>query len=156
MDKRLIEAVELFEDVMVFGTERVLKNVTAEVWQEYSREQLQVLKILYKNGPLAAGTLAELQHVHKSAISGRLKKLEEKKLVEIVKSPDDQRSKLIKLTDHGTKVVKKSDQAVYDYIETLFADQVNDQELEQFVTMFKKIRAILKLEGPKHEADTEI
>ncbi|KIL43584.1 hypothetical protein KP77_32900 [Jeotgalibacillus alimentarius] len=156
MDKRLIEAVELFEDVMVFGTERVLKNVKADIWQEYSREQLQVLKILHKNGPLSAGTLAELQHVHKSAISGRLKKLEEKKLIEIIKSPEDQRSKLIKLTEQGANVVQESDQAVYDYIETLFADQVNDQELEQFVTMFKKIRSILRLEGPTHESDTEI
>ncbi|KON83172.1 MarR family transcriptional regulator [Rossellomorea marisflavi] len=149
MDKRLIEAVELFEDVMVFGTERVLRDVEAEVWQEYSREQIQVLKLLNKNGPLPAGAIAELQCVHRSAISNRLKKLEEKGLIEIAKAEGDHRSKLVSLTQHGRAVVKESDQAVYDYIEALFADQVEDEELDQFLQMFKKIKHILKLEGER-------
>ncbi|MBW3112692.1 MarR family transcriptional regulator [Bacillus sp. MCCB 382] len=149
MDKRLIEAVELFEDVMVFGTERVLKNVKAEVWQEYSPEQIQMLKLVSKNGPIPAGVIAELQCVHKSAVSNRLKKLEEKGLIEIVKAEGDQRSKLVCLTDEGHRVVKESDQAVYAYIEALFADQVKDEELDQFLTMFRKIKTILKLEGEK-------
>ncbi|WP_226671914.1 MarR family winged helix-turn-helix transcriptional regulator [Rossellomorea aquimaris] len=149
MDKRLIEAVELFEDVMVFGTERVLKNVKAEVWQEYSPEQIQMLKLVSKNGPIPAGMIAELQCVHKSAVSNRLKKLEEKNLIEIVKAEGDQRSKLVCLTDEGHRVVRESDQAVYAYIEALFADQVKDEELDQFLTMFRKIKTILKLEGEK-------
>ncbi|WP_201715703.1 MarR family winged helix-turn-helix transcriptional regulator [Rossellomorea arthrocnemi] len=147
MDKRLIEAVELFEDVMVFGTERVLKNVKAEVWQDYSPEQIQMLKLVNKNGPIPAGVIAELQGVHKSAISNRLKKLEEKALIEIVKAEGDQRSKLVCLTEKGRRVVTESDQAVYAYIEALFADQVKDEELDQFLTMFRKIKSILKLEG---------
>ncbi|MDX8342670.1 MarR family winged helix-turn-helix transcriptional regulator [Rossellomorea sp. YZS02] len=149
MDKRLIEAVELFEDVMVFGTERVLKNVKAEVWQEYSPEQIQMLKLVSKNGPIPAGVIAELQCVHKSAVSNRLKKLEEKNLIEIIKAEGDQRSKLVCLTDEGHRIVRESDQAVYAYIEALFADQVKDEELDQFLTMFRKIKTILKLEGEK-------
>jgi MarR family transcriptional regulator, teicoplanin-associated locus regulator len=149
LDKRLIEAVELFEDVMVFGTERVLKNVKAEVWQEYSPEQIQMLKLVSKNGPIPAGMIAELQCVHKSAVSNRLKKLEEKGLIEIIKAEGDQRSKLVGLTEKGRRVVTKSDQAVYAYIEALFADQVKDEELDQFLTMFRKIKSILKLEGDK-------
>ena len=149
MDKRLIEAVELFEDVMVFGTDRVLKNVKADVWQEYSPEQIQVLKLVNKNGPLAGGVIAEIQGVHKSAISNRLKRLEEKGLIEIVKAEGDQRSKLVCLTEDGQRVVTESDQAVYAYIEDLFADHVKDEELDQFLTMFRKIRSILKLEGEK-------
>ncbi|TMU86995.1 MarR family transcriptional regulator [Bacillus sp. BHET2] len=149
MDERLIEAVELFEDVMVFGTERVLKNVKADVWQEYSPEQIQMLKLVNKNGPLPAGMIAELQCVHKSAISNRLKKLEEKRLIEIVKSEGDQRSKLVVLTEEGRGVVMESDQAVYTYIEALFADQMKDEELDQFLSMFRKIKSILKLEGER-------
>ncbi len=134
---------------MVFGTERVLKNVKAEVWQEYSPEQIQMLKLVSKNGPIPAGMIAELQCVHKSAVSNRLKKLEEKNLIEIVKAEGDQRSKLVCLTDEGHRVVRESDQAVYAYIEALFADQVKDEELDQFLTMFRKIKTILKLEGEK-------
>lgn len=134
---------------MVFGTDRVLKNVKAEVWQEYSPEQIQVLKLVNKNGPIAAGVIAELQGVHKSAISNRLKKLEDKKLIEIVKAEEDQRTKLVCLTDEGHRVVSESDQAVYAYIEDLFADHVKDEELDQFLSMFRKIKSILKLEGEK-------
>jgi len=147
MDKRLIEAVELFEEVMLHGTERVLKAVDAPVWQEFSREQIQVLKMISKNGSLPAGKIASLQGVHKSAISSRLKKLQEKKLVRIVRSSEDQRTKEVELTDAGEEVVRQSDSAVYEYVEKLFSDQVNDEELDQFVSMFKKIREILKLDG---------
>ncbi|WP_270179753.1 MarR family winged helix-turn-helix transcriptional regulator [Alkalihalobacillus sp. CinArs1] len=149
MDERLIEAVELFEDVMVFGTERVLKNVEADVWQEYSLEQIQVLKLISKNGALTAGVIAELQGVHKSAISNRLKKLEEKALIKIVKSEQDQRTKLVDLTEKGTEVLKESDQAVYAYIHDLFANHVKDEELDNFLIMFRKIKSILKLEGER-------
>ncbi|MGD7044961.1 MarR family winged helix-turn-helix transcriptional regulator [Jeotgalibacillus proteolyticus] len=147
MDKRLIEAVELFEDVIVHGTERVLKSVDSPIWQEYSREQLQLMKMISKNGAMPAGKLASLQGVHKSAVSSRIKKLEEKKLIHIIKSSEDQRTKLIKLTDEGENVVRQSDQAVYEYVEKLFSDQVTDEELNQFVATFKKIREILKWEG---------
>lgn len=149
MDERLIEAVELFEDVMVFGTERVLKNVKADVWQEYSLEQIQVLKLISKNGPLTAGVIADLQGVHKSAISNRLKKLEDKDLIQIVKSEEDQRTKLINLTEAGLHVLKESDQAVYAYIHDLFANHVKDDELDNFLIMFRKIKSILKLEGER-------
>ncbi|KIL49091.1 MarR family winged helix-turn-helix transcriptional regulator [Jeotgalibacillus campisalis] len=147
MDKRLIEAVELFEDVMVHGTERVLKSVDSPIWQEYSREQLQVLKMISKSGAMPAGKIACLQGVHKSAVSSRIKKLEEKELIQIIKSSEDQRTKLIKLTKTGEEVVRQSDQAVYEYVEKLFSDQMTDDELDQFVSTFKKIREILKWEG---------
>lgn len=145
MVDRLIEAVELFEDVMVFGTEKVLKNVKAEVWEEYSPEQIQMLKLVSKNGPLPAGKFAELQGVHKSAITSRLKKLEEKKVVEILRAEEDHRTRVVHLTEEGRRVVMEAGEAVYAYVHKLFADQVNEEELDQFLATFRKIKSILKV-----------
>ena len=147
MNERLIEAVELFEDVMVYGTERVMKSLDDSIWKEYSPEQIQVLKMIGKYGQMPAGQLASMQCVHKSAISNRLKKLQEKELVRTVKSTEDQRTKLVELTEAGKEIVKQSDKVLYEYIEKLFSDRIGDEELGQFVMMFKKIKEILKLDG---------
>ena len=50
MDERIREAVSLFEEVLIYGTERVIRSVDDPIWKEYSPEQIQVLKLIYKEG----------------------------------------------------------------------------------------------------------
>ena len=146
MDKRIQEATELFEEVLIYGTERVLKSVDNPLWKEYSPEQMQVLKLISKEESMTAGRLALLQGVHKSAISSRLKKLVEKELV-VIKPSGDRREKLIELTDKGQDVVEQSKQVLDEYIGSLLSDHVNDQEIEQFLVTFRKLKEILKMDG---------
>ncbi len=146
MDKRIQEATELFEEVLIYGTERVLKSVDNPLWKEYSPEQMQVLKLISKEESMTAGRLALLQGVHKSAISSRLKKLVEKELV-VIKPSGDRREKLIALTDKGQDVVEQSKQVLDEYIGSLLSDHVNDQEIEQFLVTFRKLKEILKMDG---------
>ena len=146
MDKRIQEATELFEEVLIYGTERVLKSVDNPLWKEYSPEQMQVLKLISKEESMTAGRLALLQGVHKSAISSRLKKLVEKELV-LIKPSGDKREKLIALTDKGLDVVEQSKQILDEYIGSLLSDHVIDQEIEQFLVTFRKLKEILKMDG---------
>ena len=146
MDKRIQEATELFEEVLIYGTERVLKSVDNPLWKEYSPEQMQVLKLISKEESMTAGRLALLQGVHKSAISSRLKKLVEKELV-VIKPSGDRREKLIELTDKGQDVVEQSKQVLDEYIGSLLSDHVNDLEIEQFLVTFRKLKEILKMDG---------
>jgi len=146
LDKRIQEATELFEEVLIYGTERVLKSVDNPLWKEYSPEQMQVLKLISKEESMTAGRLALLQGVHKSAISSRLKKLVEKELV-VIKPSGDRREKLIELTDKGQDVVEQSKQVLDEYIGSLLSDHVNDQEIEQFLVTFRKLKEILKMDG---------
>ncbi|WP_416143939.1 hypothetical protein [Planococcus koreensis] len=78
MDARIKEAVDLFTEVMVYGTERVIKSIDDPLWKEYSPEQMQMLKLISKEQRITSGRLAVLQAVHKSAISSRIKKMLEK------------------------------------------------------------------------------
>lgn len=147
MREKLEEAIELFQEVLIYGSEHVVKSVHVDVWDEYSPEQIQVLKILSTQGPLSNGKLAEIQGVHKSAISTRLKKLEEKGLVSSDKDPNDQRAKIVQLTASGEEVLKKSDEAVYESIEKLFVGKVKEHEIDTFINTFRKLKDILHMKG---------
>jgi DNA-binding MarR family transcriptional regulator len=146
MDKRIKEAVSLFEEVLIYGTERVIRSVDDPLWREYSPEQIQVLKLIHKEGEITSGRLAVLQGVHKSAISNRLKKLKEKELVD-TKPSGDKREKILVLTQQGESVIKRSDEVLHEYIGKLMSNQVDDQEIDQFLVMFRKLRKILKMNG---------
>lgn len=145
MREKLLEAVNLFEEVMIFGTEHVIKNMDIPIWKEYSPEQIQVLKILSTYGALSSGKLATIQGVHKSAVSSRLKKLEEKGLVTSERDENDQRAKIIRLTSEGIEVLQTSNNAVYENIEKLFKDRIDEKELETFVETFRKLKEILQM-----------
>ncbi|AMQ04793.1 MULTISPECIES: MarR family winged helix-turn-helix transcriptional regulator [Sporosarcina] len=145
MREKLLEAVDLFEEVMIFGTEHVIKNMDIPIWKEYSPEQIQVLKILSTYGALSSGKLATIQGVHKSAVSSRLKKLEEKGLVTSERDENDQRAKIIRLTSEGIEVLQTSNNAVYENIEKLFKDRIDEKELETFVETFRKLKEILQM-----------
>lgn len=147
MTEKLLEAVELFEEVMIYGTEHVIKNMEIPIWKEYSPEQIQVLKILSTYGTLSYGKLAEIQGVHKSAVSSRLKKLEEKGLVTSGRDENDQRSKIIELTLAGKEVLQTSNDAVHAYIKNLISDRIDEQELETFVNTFRKLKEIIQMKG---------
>lgn len=146
MDKRIQEAISLFEEVMIYGTERVIRGVDDPIWKEFSPEQIQVLKLIDKEKEITSGRLAVLQGVHKSAISNRLKKLIEKELVGI-KSSGDKREKIVVLTPQGREVVQKSDEVLHAYIGKLMANQVDDDEIDQFLATFRKLKEILKMKG---------
>lgn len=145
MREKLLEAVDLFEEVMIFGTEHVIKNMDIPIWKEYSPEQIQVLKILSTYGALSSGKLATIQGVHKSAVSSRLKKLEDKGLVTSERDENDQRAKIIRLTSEGIEVLQTSNNAVYENIEKLFKDRIDEKELETFVETFRKLKEILQM-----------
>lgn len=146
MDKRIQEAVSLFEEVLIYGTERVIRSVDDPLWREYSPEQMQVLKLIYKEGEITSGRLAILQGVHKSAISNRLKKLIEKEVISI-KPSGDKREKILVLTALGETVIKRSDAVLHEYIGKLMTNKVDDQEIEQFLVTFRKLKEILKMNG---------
>ncbi len=146
MDHRITEAVELFQEVLFYGTERVIRSVDNPLWEEFSPEQMQSLKLISKEGQITSARLAILQGVHKSAVSNRTKKLLQKELIQVVQTAD-RREKLLELTDAGHAVLEESDRILAEYLEKLMSEQVNDHEIDQFLSIFRKLRTIIKTEG---------
>lgn len=146
MDARIKEAVDLFTEVMVYGTERVIKSIDDPLWKEYSPEQMQMLKLISKEQRITSGRLAVLQAVHKSAISSRIKKMLEKGLIRIVETPN-RREKVLELTPKGEEVLLASDTVLTNYIEKLFSQQIGDAEIDQFLATFRKLKDIITTDG---------
>ncbi|MFD1864826.1 MarR family winged helix-turn-helix transcriptional regulator [Planococcus chinensis] len=146
MDARIKEAVDLFTEVMVYGTERVIKSVDDPLWKEYSPEQIQLLKLIGREQRITSGRLAVMQGVHKSAVSSRIKKLLEKDLIRVVETAN-RREKLLELTDKGIHIQKQSDKVLTEYVEKLFGQYIADEEIEQFLTIFRKLKDIIKTDG---------
>ncbi|WP_347549737.1 MarR family transcriptional regulator [Pseudalkalibacillus hwajinpoensis] len=147
MNKKLCEAVELFEEVIMYGTERVIRSFEHQIFEEYSSEQLQMLQIISKSGHISPGKLASLQGVHKSAISNRYKKLETKGLVTIVDSEEDLRGKSITLTNKGHDVVSLFNEVIYEHVEKIVLNDFHEKEIDEFLRIFRKLSSILKTEG---------
>lgn len=148
MDGRIKEAVDLFQEVMLYGTERVIKAIDDPLWKEFSPEQMQMLKLISKEKRVTSSRLAVLQAVHKSAISSRIKKLLQKEVIRFVQAEQqDRREKLIELTEQGEKILAQSDKVLTDYIEKLMSEHVNDEEINQFLTIFRKLKDIIKTDG---------
>lgn len=146
MDHRIKEAVDLFTDVMIYGTEKVIKSVDHPLWKEYSPEQMQMLKLISKERRITSSRLAVLQSVHKSAISSRIKKLLQKELIRIAET-EDKRTKMLEITDAGKDVLEQSDKALTEYIEKLMSEQIEDKEIDDFLVLFRKLKEILKMDG---------
>lgn len=146
MDQRIKEAVDLFTEVMVYGTEKVIKSVDHPLWEEYSPEQMQMLKLISKEKRVTSSRLAVLQSVHKSAISSRIKKLLQKELIRIAET-DDKRTKVLEITEAGREVLQQSDRALTEYIEKLMSEQIEDKEIDEFLIIFRKLKKILKMDG---------
>ncbi|ALS79842.1 MULTISPECIES: winged helix DNA-binding protein [Planococcus] len=146
MDGRIKEAVDLFQEVLVYGTERVIKSVDHPLWKEYSPEQIQMLKLIGTEQQITSSRLAVLQAVHKSAISSRIKKLLQKEVIQVVQTAD-KREKLLELTDKGQALILELDQVLTDYIEKLMSENIADEEIDQFLTIFRKLKTIIKMDG---------
>ena len=146
MDGRIKEAVDLFQEVMMYGTERVIKSVDHPLWNEYSPEQIQMLKLISKEKRVTSARLAVLQAVHKSAISSRIKKLLQKEVIQVVQT-EDRREKMLELTDKGQAILMELEKVLTDYIEKLISENIADEEIDQFITIFRKLKTIIKMDG---------
>lgn len=146
MDNRIQEAVDLFQEVMIYGTERVIKSVDHPLWKEYSPEQIQLLKLISKEKQITSARLAVMQAVHKSAVSSRIKKLLQKEVIQIVETTD-RREKLLELTDKGQAILAELDKVLTDYLEKLMSENIEDKEIDQFLTIFRKLKKIIKMDG---------
>ncbi|MGV3041694.1 MarR family winged helix-turn-helix transcriptional regulator [Staphylococcus rostri] len=92
---------------------QLINEVIEEQNINISREQLGVFKLLLKHKQLPLKTIAEKQGVFKTAVSKRIKKLEERGFVKRLDS-SDKREKVIALTDEGLTFYEERQQILYE------------------------------------------
>ncbi|KIX90972.1 transcriptional regulator [Staphylococcus microti] len=105
-----------------------------------SREQLGVFKLLLKHKQLPLKTIAEKQGVYKTAVSKRIKKLEDKGFVKRLNS-SDKREKVITLTDEGKAFYQERQQLLYEG----FMNKLNldDSQASAFFSYMHEINQLM-------------
>ena len=67
-------------------------------------------------------------------------------MVQVVQA-EDRREKLLELTDKGREILVRSDKVLTDYLEKMIFEKVEDQEIEQFLIILRKLKDIIKADG---------
>lgn len=118
-----------------------INEVIEEQAIDISREQLGVFKLLLENKNMSLKEIAFRQGVHKTAVTKRIKKMEEKGYVKKIKS-QDKREKLIALTTQGHKFYQHRQELLYKGLEKKL--NLNKENLDIIINKMNDIQSILK------------
>ncbi|HDJ1545576.1 TPA: MarR family winged helix-turn-helix transcriptional regulator [Staphylococcus aureus] len=137
-----IQFLEQFINNVNALTAKMLKDLQNEY--EISLEQSNVLGMLNKE-PLTISEITQRQGVNKAAVSRRIKKLIDAKLVKLDK-PNlniDQRLKFITLTDKGRTYLKERNAIMTDIAQDITND-LNSEDIENVRQVLEVINHRIK------------
>lgn len=99
------------------GVVQALRRITKAV-HEFSKAvdrefgitgpQLWAMRTIEELGGCSAGDLAERLCVHPSTVTGVIQRLEEKRLIDRTRRPDDRRAVILTLTANGKKLLERA------------------------------------------------
>lgn len=147
-------------------------RLTAEAWESLFRAQVAVMRRLRREGsfsPLAIGEydvlfnlsrcptgwtrLHELNShllISQPSLSRMAERLEDKGLIQRKQAPDDQRGVLLALTDEGRRLQREIGAAHVRSIHALLGPILDEEELEQLLSLTTKLRAGLENDAGPH------
>ena len=107
-----------------------------------------LLEALLHVGPLTPGALAEKVGLTSGSITAALDRLELRGLVERELNPDDQRSRIVMLTDTGRAVIEPAYEAHAADIERLFASTLTAEQRRDLFALLREVRKAARDETP--------
>jgi DNA-binding MarR family transcriptional regulator len=128
--RRLSESID--EDARV---------IYAELNISFQQRWVGLLEELSKRGPRSVGELAETLGIRHSSVSQTRRSLEEEGLVEAADDPDDARSRRLRLSPAGKKLVQKLEY-VWDVLNQASVEL--DQEAGHVVAALDRLDAALR------------
>lgn len=109
----------------------------------YSPQQLQTLRIIKENPAISQNEIAAIQGVFKTAISNRIKKLEQDGLIAI-HSDQDMRKRAVSITQKGIGLLSTSENAIYENLNELLGAEFTSEEILTFTQQLDKVVLSLK------------
>lgn len=99
-----------------------------------------LLEALLHVGPLTPGALADKVGLTSGSITAALDRLELRALVEREPNPDDQRSRIVRLTGAGRALIEPAYQAHAADIERLFATTLSEEQRRDLFALLAAVR----------------
>jgi DNA-binding MarR family transcriptional regulator len=140
--QKMKELIEQYANVYLFATKK-LETLISEKVIPMSIEQFGMLRFLYLDGELTLKEIADKCGVHKSAITAKAVRLEEKGLIVRKAHPEDRRSVYLALTEEGRAVYLHSEEAMITYISSFF-EQLKPNEVAVFLNVYEKINLMIR------------
>lgn len=140
-EERLQELIDQYANVYLFAT-RKIDRMLVEQAMPLSLEQFGILRVLKKEGPVTAKKVAQATDVHKSAVTNKVARLEERGFVQRTSGHSDRRSILIELTPAGEEALEEGTLAMTEFIQPYFS-RLDEQELEVFLKVYQKLNHML-------------
>jgi DNA-binding MarR family transcriptional regulator len=88
----------------------VRRSLIGAAAQTLSTNDITLLRMIVKHGPVRVSDLAAWQGVDKSTVTPQVRRLEERALVERHGHPGDKRAVLLTATDHGRRRLQEVDE----------------------------------------------
>ncbi|MCT8138207.1 MarR family transcriptional regulator [Anaerobacillus sp. CMMVII] len=146
--QKMKELIEQYANVYLFATKK-LETLISDKVIPMSMEQFGILRFLYLDGEQTLKEIAEKSGVHKSAITAKAVRLEEKGLIVRKNHPEDRRSVFLTLTKEGEDVYLHSEEAMITFISGFF-EQLEPSEVTVFLNVYEKINNLIR---EKEETD---
>ncbi|MFC4737488.1 MarR family winged helix-turn-helix transcriptional regulator [Bacillus daqingensis] len=141
-ESRLHQLIEEYANVYLFATKR-LDRVLVDQAMPLSLEQFGILRVLQTQGPLSAKQIAAETDVHKSAVTAKVSRLEERGLVTRTVQSMDRRSVLVALTPVGEEALSEGMKTITAFTAPYFS-KLEEHELEVFLRVYSKLNRMLK------------
>lgn len=144
-------------------------KATAAAWESLFRSQVAVMRRLLKHpafkeigmreydvlfnlsrcktGWIRLNELNEHLLISQPSLSRMAERLEQKGLIQRKQAPDDQRGVLLALTDEGRRLQREIGAAHVRSIHALLGPLLDEEEMEQLLTLTTKIRSGLENDG---------
>jgi len=144
MSEELRESFAKFSEAMWVINDYVEKILQEdETLSRYSKQQIETLRIIHKNPNISQKEISSIQGVFKTAISNRIRKLEQDGLI-VINSDKDMRRKSVSLTSDGLKIVKLAEEMIFENLNSLLEDDFSKGEVIHFTEQLEKIVTLLK------------
>jgi len=126
---------------IIEGLERISEIFRIQLWRESLKYKLNptqslILLSLRQHSHLTQKDIQNLLSTDKTTISKSVKSLEEKKLIEKIIDPNDQRKKYIYLTPKGKKITKELSLFYKIFLQVLKKFPFSQEEIYEFIYNF--------------------
>ncbi|MFK7693049.1 MarR family winged helix-turn-helix transcriptional regulator [Paenibacillus sp. HJGM_3] len=120
---------------------------TAHLEQKVTRSDLSTLLILLFRGDMTMSGLAAEMGAPLSSMTSIAKRLEQKGYIARAASAQDQRVKLVTLTQEGRQLAEESQRIIQSMLSQI-GEALSPEELEQFTALLLKVARVLQDHDP--------
>lgn len=117
----------------------------SDIFLEYTKNELFALLFLYRYNDANMTQIAEYINAPLNTATGVITRLEKKQMVERIRSTEDRRIVLIKLTDKAKAVLEKEKNKIIDYGTRIMGMLTNEEKVAA-LSIYQKVVSVLREE----------